>query len=195
MLETRRESPGRAGVTTSGFWANASEPGAPFSQSGTESPCAPKTTPAQNKANTTLFMNVCASVCIRGLNQKTRNLNPRSHAFHHGNPAIRDSKAARPVTLPVEPNRVPWRDMHVLVENRALHLRMAPNIHVVEQDAVFHKSDGVNANAAAQHRTLNASPGKNAAAGNHRIDRLAAPALLIERKLRRRVRETVGAQR
>src|SRR5438477_8172650 len=38
MLETRVEAPGLAGVTTSGFKARASEPGAPLTHSGTDSP-------------------------------------------------------------------------------------------------------------------------------------------------------------
>src|SRR6185312_4068216 len=143
MLETRRESPGRAGVITSGLFANASEPGAPFSHSGTESPCAANADAAQREKRTK-FLIICAPARIRGLNQKTRNLNPGPHALQYGNPAFRDRKAARAIALRVEPDRISRRHVHVLIENRALHLRVSPDIHVVEQDAVFHIRPGMN---------------------------------------------------
>src|SRR5581483_10338155 len=66
------------------------------------------------------------------------------------------------------------------------------NVAVIEDDRILDYGAGVHADAAAEHGISDEASGQNAATGDDGIDRLAAPAFIIERKLGGRIRVTDG---
>ena len=72
---------------------------------------------------------------------------------------------------------------------------MAPDVHVVEDDRVLHLAVAIDAHVVAQHRSLHAAARYDAARRNDRIDRHAHAIRIGEHEFHRRILLLPGAQR
>ena len=93
------------------------------------------------------------------------------------------------------PISAPGRDPDVLVDDRVADHRAAADVDAVEQDRVLDLGVGVQVDARRQDRPPRDPAREHDARADHRVERVPAPAVLVEHELGRRQRIRPGVDR
>src|SRR4051812_21098667 len=102
--------------------------------------------------------------------------------------AVRGNGEALAVALRVHADLRPGRHGDVLVEDRPAHDRPAADVGALHEDGVLHLAVGVQVRPRREDGAAGHRPGDHDARADHRVHRMAAPALVVEDELRRRQR-------